>query len=246
MGGTLAGGEVADNCHLLGFFGGYLYNYIGTDANESNKVNGGTVGSYYVGRSDNRYLLGVGGFEFDGYDSRRAIQFANLTAEGENDGWKGYSYLENGVTYGDRRFAVQPFAALQYIYVRQNAFTETGAAAANLSVPGIDTNSLRSVLGSRVFGQSRRGYGRSITPEMRALWLHEFLETNTGFNTFFSEVGGGAFAINGLGMGRDWALLGPGLNCDLSSNWSAYANYDLMLNDQTTFHIGSGGVQYTW
>ena len=47
-------------------------------------------------------------------------------------------------------------------------------------------------------------------------------------------------------MGRDWAVLGTGVNCDLGCNWSTYANYDLMLNDQTTFHIGSGGVQYLW
>ena len=143
------------------------------------------------------------------------------------------------------RLAIQPFGGLQYIYLRQNEFTETGAAAANLAVPGIDTHSFRSVLGTRIFGQSFR-QDRSITPELRALWLHEFLDTETGFTTFFSGVGGGSFAINGLGLGRDWAVLGTGLKSQLTHNWSTYADYDLMLNDQTTFHIGSGGVQYTW
>jgi outer membrane autotransporter protein len=169
-----------------------------------------------------------------------------LAAEGETDGWKGYLYSEQGLTYGNRRLAIQPFGGLQYIYVRQNGFTETGAAAANLAMPGVDTHSLRGVLGSRVFGQSAHRYGRSIRPEVRALWLHEFLETESSFSTFFSGTGGTPFAINGLGMGRDWAVLGGGLNCDLTCQWSTYANYDLMLNDQTTFHIGSGGVQYTW
>ncbi len=247
-GGMLAGIEAADSCNLVGFYGGYVNNYIGTNANDSNQINGGTIGSYYVTRTDQHYVLGIGGFEFDDFDSRRRITFADLTAEGETDGWKGYYYGESGVTYGDRRFSVQPFAALQYIYVRQNGFTETGAAAANLAVPGINTHSLRGVLGSRLFADSARWGGRYFSPEFRALWLHEFLETETGFNTFFSEVGagGGSFAINGLGMGRDWAVLGPGIHCDLGCNWSTYANYDLMLNDQTTFHIGSGGVQYLW
>jgi outer membrane autotransporter protein len=247
-GGTLAGAEAADNCHLVGFYGGYLYNYIGTNANDSNQINGGTVGSYYVTRYDNHYTIGVGGFEFDGFDSQRRISFADETAEGDTDGWKGYYYAENGVTYGDRRLSIQPFGGLQYIYVRQNSFTETGAAAANLSVPGINTHSLRGVLGTRLFADSARWGGRYFSPEVRTLWLHEFLDTETGFNTFFSEVGagGGSFAINGLGMGRDWAVLGTGVNCDLDCSWSTYANYDLMLNDQTTFHIGSGGVQYLW
>ncbi len=47
-------------------------------------------------------------------------------------------------------------------------------------------------------------------------------------------------------MGRDWVVFGGGLNCDLTCSWSTYTNYDLMLNDQTSFHIGSGGVQHRW
>jgi outer membrane autotransporter protein len=248
MGGTLAGAEVADRAHLVGVYGGYLYNYIGTNANESNQINGGTAGGYYVTSFDRQYVLGIGGFEYDGFDSRRRISFAGLTAEGDTDGWKGYYYTESGVTFGDQLLAVQPFAGLQYIHFRQNGFTETGAAAANLAVPGINTNSLRSAIGTRLFSKNDRLDGICFTPEFRALWLHEFLETETGFNTFFSEVGSGAgsFAINGLGMGRDWGVLGTGLNCDFGCNWSAYTNYDLMLNDQAMFHIGSGGVQYLW
>ena len=247
MGGTLAGMDVLDNCHRAGFYGGYLYNYLGTNANESSQVNGGTFGGYHVLRHGNQYVLSLGGFEFDGYESRRRISFAGETAEGDADGWKGYYYTEQGATFGDRRLSLQPFGGLQYIYVRQNGFTETGAAAANLAVPGINTHSLRSVLGSRLFSQQAQLANRYFAPQLRALWLHEFLETETGFSTFFSEVGGGnSFAINGLGMGRDWAVLGGGVNCDLSCNWSIYADYDLMLNDQTTFHIGSGGVQYLW
>ena len=168
MGGTLAGMEVLDNRHRAGFYGGYLYNYVGTNANESSQVNGGTFGGYYVLRHGNQYVLSLGGFEFDGYESRRRISFAGETAEGDADGWKGYYYTEKGATFGDRRLSLQPFGGLQYIYVRQNGFTETGAAAANLAVPGINTHSLRSVFGSRLFSQqaqrqpftSRRSFER--------------------------------------------------------------------------------------
>ncbi|MGE3641918.1 MAG: autotransporter domain-containing protein, partial [Pirellulales bacterium] len=247
MGGTLAGWEMSDNCQLFGFYGGYVYNYIGTNANETSQLNGGTFGSYHVLRHENHYVLSIGGFEFDGYDSRRRISFAGETTEGDTDGWKGYYYTEQGSTFGGALLSLQPFAGLQYIYVRQNGFTETGAAAANLAVPGINTHSLRSVLGSRLFSQQAEWRDRCFAPQFRALWLHEFLQTETSFSTFFSQIGGGnTFAIDGLGMGRDWAVLGPGVNCDLGCNWSAYGNYDLMLNDQTTFHIGSGGVQYVW
>ena len=244
--GTLAGVQTVRGNHLLGFYGGYVGNYIGTDANESTTVNGGTFGSYLVGRDGDQYYLLVGGFEFDSYDSRRQIAFANATAEGDTDGWKGYSYLERGMTLGGRWLAVQPFGGLQYVYLRQNGFTETGAPGANLEMSGVNTHSFRGAIGSRIFGQQVARNGRSFTPELRAVWLHEFLETKTGFNTFIDGAGAGSFAINGLGAGRDWALLGTGLNGDLGGGWSAYASYDLLLNDQTTFHVGSGGLTYAW
>lgn len=86
-----------------------------------------------------------------------------------------------------------------------------------------------------------------MLPALRALCLHEFLDTDSSFNTFFSQVGGGSsFSINGLGLGRDWALVGAGLNFELGSGGSTYANYDVMVNGQTTFHIGSGSVMYHW
>ena len=176
MGGTLFGWKATDNCQLLGFYGGYVYNCIGTNANESNKLNGGTFGSYYPRRLDSGYIFAAGGFEFDSYESRRVIQFANLTADGKSDGWKGYSYLGRATTFGSRRFALQPFGGLQYVYVRQNG------GAANLAVSGIDTHSFRGVLGTRAFGQSLHRFGHSIRPEVRALWLHEFLEIDSSVN----------------------------------------------------------------
>ncbi len=188
----LAGVETVNDTHTLGFLGGYLENSIDTDANESVDINGGTIGSYFVGRGDKHYFIVAGGFEFDEYESERRISFANDTASGDTDGWKGYSYAELGTNFGNRHFTVQPFAGAQYVYLHQNGFTETGAAAANLDVPDIGTHSLRSVLGARLFGTTLFSSSCSITPEVRALWLHEFLDTSSDFNTSFSETGGGA------------------------------------------------------
>ena len=98
MGGTLVGMETMSDTHLLGFYGGYLDNYVSTGADESAKINGGTFGSYYVGRDDNQYYIAASGFEFDGYESRRRIAFANDTAFGDTNAWKGYSYFERGAS----------------------------------------------------------------------------------------------------------------------------------------------------
>jgi outer membrane autotransporter protein len=155
-------------------------------------------------------------------------------------------YLERGVKFQTPRAAVQPYAALQYIYLRQNSFTETGADSLNLAMAGVDAHSLRSLVGGRLqLGQFAVGEHR-LLPELRALWLHEFLATDVVVNSYFAPIGGGSFAIQGLDLGRDWALVGGGVRCELAGGWQLYGNYDAQVNSQQVFHVGSAGAQVAW
>ena len=58
--------------------------------------------------------------------------------------------------------------------------------------------------------------------------------------------GGTNFAVTGTSLGRDWAILGAGLNWNLGRGWQTYANYDAQVNVSQVFHVGSGGFQYSW
>ncbi|MBL9122163.1 MAG: autotransporter outer membrane beta-barrel domain-containing protein, partial [Planctomycetaceae bacterium] len=138
--------------------------------------------------------------------------------------------------------AMQPFAALQYVYLRQNAFGEGDAGVLNLAGRGTDTNSLRTLVGGRaVFGSRGR-----LTPQLRAAWFHELLSDSSLLNAHFAPIGGGAFNAQGLSLGRDWALVGGGLNWQLRGGWSLWGSYDTMVNARQTIHIGAGGLQYVW
>ena len=184
----------------------------------------------------------------DGYMSRRLMQFGaiNTTATANYGGWQSQAYLERGVTLQGWQGSIQPYAALQYLYVRQNSFNESGAGIMNLNVAGTDANSLRSLVGVRLAGTGWTVGGVPITPVARALWLHEFLGTSTGINAQFAPIGGTNFAVTGTSLGRDWAILGAGLNWNLGGGWQTYANYNAQVNVAQTFHVGSGGFQYTW
>ena len=59
-------------------------------------------------------------------------------------------------------------------------------------------------------------------------------------------VGGASFAVQGLNLGRDWAIVGGGVRYELASGWNLYGNYDAQVNTQQVFHVGSGGAQYAW
>ena len=135
---------------------------------------------------------------------------------------------------------------MQYVYLRQNGYDETGADSLNLSLGGIDANSLRSILGGRLQLTPGVVTRQRWNPELRVLWLHEFLDTDFSVTSNFAPIGGGGFAIQGLDLGRDWAICGGGLRGEFARGWSAYANYDAQVNDQQLLHVGSLGFTYEW
>src|SRR5690606_11908521 len=249
MGGMLLGVErYFDQAGRIGFFGGYQGTSLQLNGlAQSGRINGGMLGGYFHNDDGFNYYTAITGLQFNGFETTRFAQFdgINETANGNFSGWQGYGYLERGVSFRRKSVTLQPYAALQYIYLRQNNFTETGAGVLNLNVSGIDANSLRSLIGGRL--QYDRGwYGGRLLPEVRALWLHEFLDTDAVVNSFFAPIGGGSFAIQGLDLGRDWAIVGGGLRYELASGWQLYGNYDAQVNTQQVFHVGSGGLQYAW
>jgi outer membrane autotransporter protein len=137
---------------------------------------------------------------------------------------------------------LQPYVAAQYIYLRQNGFTESGAGDLNLQIADVGTNALRGLLGVRAAQTWAPSSGRVWVPELRAVWMHEFLDPDTTLTAVFAPVGGSSFATRGLNFGRDWAILGAGTHYILSDPVSLFANYDLLVNSQQTWNAGSGGL----
>jgi uncharacterized protein with beta-barrel porin domain len=236
-----------DDGTVLGVYGGYNYAQLdGTNLTQRVQTNSGQTGLYYRRDDGCDYYLLASGFGFDTYKSTRSIAFAGTTATGNYDGWQSATYLERGRTYQAGATALQPYAALQYIYLRQNGFAETGGGLANLDVAGVDANSLRSILGGRITREVVTSRGVVLAPQLRAGWLHEFLETDTAINNRFGAVAGSSFAAQGLDLGRDWALVGAGLGWRITDQLTLTGNYDTQVNARQAFHVGSATVQYVW
>ncbi|HTN76169.1 MAG TPA: autotransporter domain-containing protein, partial [Pirellulaceae bacterium] len=254
LGYTLGGMQVGverwlDEGSLAGLYGGYNYAQLnGRELTQRVQANSGQFGGYYRRDDGCDYYLVASGLSFDAYDSSRAIGIGafNATAEANYDGWQSATYLERGRTHHVGATTLQPYAALQYIYLRQNSLSETGGGVANLDVAGVDAGSLRGSLGGRASREFTTQRGLVLVPQVRAAWLHEFLETNTLINNRFGALGGGSFAVQGLDMGRDWALLGTGLGWHLTEQLTLTGNYDAQANANQVFHVGSANVQYVW
>ncbi|WP_218933899.1 autotransporter outer membrane beta-barrel domain-containing protein [Rubripirellula lacrimiformis] len=218
---------------MVGFFGAYGYQNISTDDGSEADVNSGMLGMF-LHRNDhegNYYTL-ASSASYDDYDTSR---IGGITSN--FDGVQTGTYLERGWERNLGGLKVQPNVALQYLWVHQDDHVETGGA----SIDDVDGHSLRSMVGANFYGNRHvhGALGWRWTPNSRASWMHEYLDPATSVT---GTQGGSSFATNGLDLGRDWALLGVGLQGDRNAALTLYANYDLQVNDRQRFHTGSGGL----
>ena len=157
------------------------------------------------------------------------------------------AYAETGLSLDGSVVRIQPLVALQYQLFAQQGFSETGGPGA-LNVASQQANSLRTHLGARLsFSELQDSSGRLWTPYVHARWVAELLDSDRLVNA--SIIGapvGGSFVTAGNGLGRHFAVVGTGMNVELTDHWSLFSNYDLQAGGGLTAHTGSGGLTYSW
>ncbi|MCH2184025.1 MAG: autotransporter domain-containing protein, partial [Mariniblastus sp.] len=227
----------------LGMFFSYSQSTIDVRGLDDRVTTENNFGGVYLTRDYGLgYSMVVAGGGQDQYESRREISFLGRRADGNHDGWQAGIYTEHGLTFGLSNLFFQPYGALQYVYLGQDGFTETGASSVNLVVDDSSFNSFRMLLGGRLAGSF---WGP--TWELRAQWIHELLsETAPVVNAGFQGGWDPTFAIEGASLGRDWALLGAGVDWQILPRCSVFANYDWQVNAYQSFGVGSAGAEFRW
>lgn len=251
IGGSLVGlqREIEPHTHL-----GLYYGYAQSNLNLQGLANSANFDSHqwgaFLSRAvDDDYYTLAGSFGHDDFKTFRRIAFGGLdrVARGDHQGWQSSVYVERGRTFRSCCWWLQPYGALQYAYLRQSPFTESGAGSLGFDLDDANLHSLRGLLGARLTRrQALNGLGKPAW-DLHALWVHEFLDETAGVaNARFAAAGGPSLAVRGLDMGRDFCLLGTGMNWRLNNGFALFAGYDVQFNSQHTFHIGSGGGEFLW
>jgi outer membrane autotransporter protein len=148
-------------------------------------------------------------------------------------------YLGTGRDYQAGPYTLSPLVSLQYIYYRQNAFTEINADVANLVVDPTDVHSLRSRVGAQLTRVGQWGCVK-IVPEAFAGWAHEYLENDP----LEAQLIGGVtpFWINRGGIFRDAGYFGAGLTVLPGNHCSLFARYNGEFSNGGHFNAVDLGV----
>lgn len=243
-GGFVIGGDKAVGNGDGRFGAAFAYGSTGisgegaTTANRTDidSYQGILYGSYNAGAWYADASLGYGRHQLD---TRRVVSMvgANLTGNHNANQYSAKLGFGLPVTRGIATFT--PLASLSYVQLDQNAYNEsdrndTGAA---LSVNSTKTESFRSGLGAKI-SVALATTELSPTIEARAVWSHEFADTNQNITARFDD-GTNSFIANGVSQPRDSANLGMGINLKSKTGQTLSVNYDAEVrNDYVTHTAG--------
>ena len=211
-GGVAVGMErqVSDSVKL-GMAGGYSSSYAALDARRDNaSIDGGSLALYVHRKIEFLYLTGIATYGYNSYSTERQISFATIDREAHaNYGGNNFSfYTEAGRTLCGKRGHLQPYVGLEYIQLHQDDFVENGANSIDISTGGVQADAFRSMIGSRLLANLPTKSGRPLTVEGRAAWRHEFLNENRIMDASFAGQTGTNFAVAGINVDRDAAIVG--------------------------------------
>jgi uncharacterized protein with beta-barrel porin domain len=142
---------------------------------------------------------------------------------------------------------ITPRVGLSYFHIDQASFTESGAGSLNLAVNPAVLNALYSRVGVTVAHPMMLG-DTSILPEIRAAWLHNFLDTQGQFAASFLGTGTASFGQVGTAIGRDAGDLGVGVSFAISQTtlpgqMSGFIQYDATLAAHETANAIAAGLR---
>lgn len=200
----------------------------------------GTLYASYTGAP--WYVDGMLIYGVHKYDATRALTALSQVATADYEGRQYTAQVAGGYPLAFGNTVVTPNASLAYSRLNQDAYTESGAGGANLTVDSQQTDSVRSGLGVKASHTYKSGTMR-LVPEVRATWFHEYaakeMETTAAF-----AAGGSTFTTTGAAPARDSLALGVGVNLIDSDQLTVSANYDAELKEHYLGHTGT--LQVRW
>jgi autotransporter-associated beta strand protein len=239
---------------LLGFgIGGSSSNFSVSDRITSGHLDAAHLGGYGVKTWDRFYAAGALSFSTFRNDTTRTI--AGIGPTEAATGSFGSNLLSGRVEVGSKqvfdRFAVTPFAAVQFAQLWQNGFTETNPVPAGAAGPlglafgSTGVTSLPTFLGAQLDSRIAFANGMVLSPFGRLSWVHEFYP-NRAINAAFIALPGAAFTVDGPRAASDAARVDAGVKLAFAPSAWLFASFDGEFSGRSQSYAGKGGLRVAW
>ena len=199
---------------------GLLAGYQNSSYDAGGRAASADADSYHLGVYGGAGFLGLnlrGGaaYAWSGIDTARNVAFTGFSERltGSTDARTAQLFGEAGYEIRTGWAAFEPFAGLAYVNVSTDGYTERGGAAA-LAVGGDTTEVTYSTLGVRASAELPAAFGSAKVSGVVG-WRHAFDAPDPA--AINALAGGAAFAVSGVPIAEDVAVIGAGLEFDLGA-----------------------------
>ncbi len=221
---------------------GALFGYSHTDADLDNEGSKAHVDGYtpglYAAYADKQgfYANGLFTYTRNDYSTDRDIIIpgVNRIATGSTSGNQFGGDLDGGYEFHKNNWTFGPSLGLTYVNLGLDSFNENGAGAADLNINSQSSDSLRSRLGGTVRYAGKIG-SVVVTPHFSAFWQHEFLDDPSPIVSQFQGLPGGTFSVQTTRGDSDNALLGFGVDADLTKDVTLFVDYEAEAGGSSFF-----------
>jgi autotransporter-associated beta strand protein len=235
-GGFLVGADyrMSEN-FAAGLFAGYEYSYAKYDGGSSTAGNSALFGLYgsYT-HEDGYYADAIVSGGYTGFQTRRSIEFSTIdrTARANPNSGQFSAALNLGKDFEIGKFTLGPIIGAQYTYAGIGGFTETGADSLDLALGQQNANSLRSNLGARFAYNWEVGSNITLIPEVRAFWMHEFLNNSRNISSALDGGNGASFDYETEASYRNSVFGGVGVSAKVGDRWNASVFYNVNFGSE--------------
>jgi len=228
---------------------GALFSYTHTNAHlddvgSTAQLQGYIPGIYASYFGEHAYADGLLSYGRNSYSAERHIAFDGFerTAQSATRGHQVIANLSSGLSYAAGAWRLGPTAGVQYVQLKIDGFTESGADAVDLVLPDQKSESLQSRLGGRLSRSFKLGR-TPLNSGIRAAWQHEYRDDSRAISAAFNERALGTFTVQTTAPQRDSALAGLTLSAQVSKALTLSLDYDVQTGQSRYFaqSIRGGG-----
>ena len=240
---------------LFGFAVGGGQSSVSLDTNpETGTISFVELGAYGAQKLGSGFALdGAAIYSHDYYDVSRGIYLPgfNRVANSNHDGNDAVADIGISHPYIAGGWEVTPRLGLSYYHIGQSTFAESGAGSLDLAVSPNALDALFSRL-SIAIARPMVFAGVEVVPELRAAWLHNFLDQQGQFNAAFIGTGTPGFTEAGVPVGPDGADVGLGVNVAITqtmlpaARMAGFLQYDATLASHETASTVAAGLRVKW
>ena len=190
------------------------------------------------------YLDGLVGITRLDFESMRHVTTTGRFAAGEREGMQVFGSLSAGYEHHEKGLLFSPYGRIQVAFTRLDAFTETGAAAYDLSFDKQRFDMLAGVFGLRTEYVISTGWALLI-PRGRLEYTHDFAGSSQA-RIGYSDLGTSPYTLSLERYMRDYLTVGLGIDAKLRNSLIVSLDYRTAFgmggNDQNhTFGVRFGG-----